>query len=511
MTKKFPILRVNQWVQSWEIGDYSEPNLPKPDDHFFVGSIPIRELRRLAGVSRRQVQKERKPGEAGYQRVHEVERSSRITRYIQWGFPVSSSFGIDPTEHPQLVHPGWLPTAILVNILKPEETRRKQGRVRSIAAENCIRVSKDNGSYVLELPREVSSGADGLEPLEIIDGQHRIFAVDGIGDLDDNYEVPVVLFHGLTPSWQAYLFWVINVEPKKINPSLAFDLYPELRNQSWLEQGESLKVYREHRAQELTEALWRHEQSVWRQRIELLGNRVPGHVSNAAFIRALMATFVRRWGAEHKIGGLFGSIGGDGSDRVLRWTRAQQAAFLLTMWKVVADESADSKSTWAVSCRATHGSDASDSLFGETSLDPAFAGRYTLLATDQGVRAISYVFNAMCQVRYSELALEEWESEAVEETMTDDAISDALESLSTRSNVIRFLRSISKQLVAGDMDWRTSKEPGLNEQERLRQGTYRGSGGYTALQHTCVRELLKSRNNDIADAAKAVAMMAGIE
>src|SRR5690606_15835017 len=114
------------------------------------------------------------------------------------------------------------------------------------------------------------------------------------------------------------------------------------------------------------------------------------------------------------------SIGGDGSDRVLRWTRAQQAAFLLKMWQVVADEAANSKSAWAVSCRTTHRSDASDSLFGKTSLDPAFAGRYTLLATDQGVRAISYVFNAMSQVRYSELALEESESEAVEETMTDE-------------------------------------------------------------------------------------------
>lgn len=43
-----PLIRVNQWLRSWEMAEYSERNLPKPADHFFLGSVPISELRRLA-------------------------------------------------------------------------------------------------------------------------------------------------------------------------------------------------------------------------------------------------------------------------------------------------------------------------------------------------------------------------------------------------------------------------------------------------------------------------------
>lgn len=510
MGTKFPLVRVNQWLRSWDDADYTQPNLPKPDNHFFIGSIPIKELRRLSGVSRRQVEDRRKIGDAGYQRAHEAERSTKISRYIRWGFPVSSSPGIRASEHPKLVHPGWLPTAILVNVLKPNETRRRNGRECSVAPGSVIKVHSDGDSHHLEVPETVERSDTHLEPLEIIDGQHRIFAVDELEDLEGEYEVPVVLFHGLTTSWQAYLFWVINVEPKKINPSLAFDLYPELRNQSWLEQGENLKVYREHRAQELTEALWRHETSVWRKRVELLGNRVPGHVSNAAFIRTLMATFVRRWGPEHRIGGLFGSVRGDGEDRVLRWTRAQQAAFLLTMWKVVSEETKRSRSTWAEACReASSNRQTTLSLVPNSSgLDAAFAGPHTLLATDQGVRAISYVFNAIFQIRYSELELENWEIESVEETMTDRAIDEALASLQRQRRVTDFLRLIARELVSGDIDWRTSKAPKLSESERLRQGAYRGSGGYTALQQTCMSQLTRSSDANISDAATQVTNMA---
>jgi hypothetical protein len=48
----------------------------------------------------------------------------------------------------------------------------------------------------------------------------------------------LVAFHGLDLSWQAYLFWTINIKPKRINPSLAFDLYPLLRSENWLDKAE---------------------------------------------------------------------------------------------------------------------------------------------------------------------------------------------------------------------------------------------------------------------------------
>ena len=514
MSKKFPLIKVRQWLTSWDQADYSAANLPKPADHFFMGSIPIAELRRLAGVSRRQVVEERKPGDGGYQRAHEAERSGKIARYMEWGFPISSSSGVKPQEHRHLIHPGWLPTAILVNIIKPEETRRRHGRKATLRADHAIQVEEQKGGgFLLSVPDIQFGKAGELEPLEVIDGQHRIFAVDELDMLAGDYEVPVVFFHGLTNSWQAYLFWVINVEPKKINPSLAFDLYPELRNQSWLEEGENLKVYREHRAQELTEALWRHKNSAWRQRVELLGNRIDGHVSNAAFIRTLMSTFIRRWGADHRIGGLFGSTKGDGGERVLAWTRAQQAAFLLVIWQALLEETTKSTAKWAVACRNAYSRIDGDAKqrTNPQELDAAFAGPHTLLATDQGVRAISYVFNAMCQVSYSDLGLEEWEVDTIEETMSDAAITEAYKSLTGRSEIMQYLRAVSKQLVGGVMDWRTSKEPTLSEDEKLRQGSYRGSSGYTALQQTCLRILIEGKNPEVSKTARQVANLVGME
>ena len=63
--------------------------------------------------------------------------------------------------------------------------------------------------------------AGPLPPLEIIDGQHRLFAFDPDIELDGEYELPVVLFDDIDISWQAYLFWTINITPKVIGPSLA--------------------------------------------------------------------------------------------------------------------------------------------------------------------------------------------------------------------------------------------------------------------------------------------------
>jgi hypothetical protein len=110
-----------------------------------------------------------------------------------------------------------------------------------------------------------------LPPFEVIDGQHRLWAFNR--NDDPTFELPVVAFHGLDISWQAYLFWTINIKPKRINPSLAFDLYPLLRAEDWLDKAEGHYVYRETRSQELTEALWSNEDSPWYDRINMLGEK----------------------------------------------------------------------------------------------------------------------------------------------------------------------------------------------------------------------------------------------
>lgn len=506
MTAKIPLLKVRQWVNTWSQSDWTD-NLPKPDDHFFMGSVSLSELRKLAGVSRRRVEERvMKDAPAGYQRGHDRDRSDKIARYIQYGYPASSTRGDVPLTTPDLIHPGWLPTAILVNILKPGDVRYRGGVAVELASNAAINVVEADGFYHLELPRIASPD---IEPLEIIDGQHRVFSADGLDSLLSDYDVPVVFFSGLTTSWQAYLFWVINVEPKKINPSLAFDLYPELRNQLWLDRGEGLKIYQEHRAQELTEALWRHPKSPWKGRIELLGNRVEGHVSNAAFIRSLIATFIRRWGSDHKVGGLFGAVDKAGAERILRWNRSQQAAFLIQIWSDVAAAAKGSENEWAVACRDAYAllPDSARQKTNPEGLDAAFAGPHSLLGTDQGVRAILHVFNAMFQVRYDEIGLDSWVLDDVESLMTDDGVSHALESLKKQTRITQYSATLARELTWTGFDWRTSTGPGLTSDQKPVQASYRGSSGYTALFGNVIEHLTAADNLEISETAAAVQQM----
>ena len=183
----------------------------------------------------------------------------------------------------------------------------------------------------------------------MIDGQHRLFAFDDDDDLD--FDLPVVAFVGLDISWQAYLFYTINIKPKKINPSLAFDLYPLLRTEDWLDKAEGHSIYRETRSQELTESLWSHPQSPWHDRINMLGEKGVTGVSQSAWIKSLMETFIRPWKARgSNTGGLFGSRLPNEND-VLGWSRAQQAAFLICAWRSFHKQILECTEDWATDLR----------------------------------------------------------------------------------------------------------------------------------------------------------------
>jgi hypothetical protein len=89
-----------------------------------------------------------------------------------------------------------------------------------------VTVTDSEDAATLQLPYETWSAGwkpTELPPFEVIDGQHRLWAFEGASQLE-NFELPVVAFVGLDISWQAYLFWTINIKPKRINASLAFDL-----------------------------------------------------------------------------------------------------------------------------------------------------------------------------------------------------------------------------------------------------------------------------------------------
>lgn len=398
-------------------------------------------------------------------------------------------------RYPDLLMPGWLPTAIVANILVPG-TRRMGSQIKSA---DVIRIRKDSEqSATITLP----SGADKSDwqpivpPIEIIDGQHRLWAFEELPDLEDNYQLPVVAFYGLDVTWQAYLFWTINIKPKRINASLAFDLYPLLRTQDWLERIEGPRVYREARAQELTELLWSFPDSPWFRRINMLGDPGAGDVTQASFIRSLMASYVKTWeGPGVRIGGLFGGELKK-SHRVLHWSRVQQCAFLIILWQQVERAALSARTPWARHLKEAEGN-----------RDAPFKGRYTLLATDQGVRAVMQVTNDLCYLRAEELRLGKWQSPDIEDDPTDDRIRSALESVP--ASIRQYLGLICNELA--NFDWRTSSTPGLDSDVRLRQAAYRGSGGYRDLRYGLLMILAAATDVTVRRPASSALRLLGYE
>jgi len=496
-------LRVKQWLAQWDDMQYDEgQNQSRPKPHFYMFSVPASKLRKLSGIYRRDAdQLVPRAEDLSIQRKHDPERSEEIRRYVEGGYPWSGLGAAkrDDPANDRLKKPGWLPTAVVVNILEPGDMR--SDRVIDAGETISIEDGPGSGMVTLTLPGP-STDDDSVPPIEVIDGQHRLFAFeDGDTDVED-YELPVVAFHGLDISWQAYLFWTINIKPKKINPSLAFDLYPLLREQEWLNSGEVVQVYRESRAQELTEMLWSSPDSPWYKRINMLGGSRAenGPVTQAAFIRSLIASMVKSWAPRGRAGGIFGGTP-DATSGGLSWSRLQQGAFLVTAWRLLAEKVGNSDADWAISLRQADGTLSVDGDRPVGPKDPAFAGSYTLLATDQGVRGFQSVINDLCYTRNRELGLAGWRDLSAAPEVTPEYIAIAASTLADEP-VYGFLADIAESLA--DFDWRTSGFPGLDEQERLRASALRGSSGYKELRTRLVDHLRGSSYDAVQSAANLV-------
>lgn len=504
-SRQVPALRVRQWLPEWEQVDFGNPNKGRPPEHFFVCSMPASSLRALCGVERREAKSgTRRSSDVRIQRSHDQQRSDEISRFVKHGFPWSALAKArrESGKFDDVKQPGWLPTAIVVNIRTAGQTMG----TRKVAPSDLVTVTeRDDGSAFIQLPLNGSDAEwtpAGLEPLEVIDGQHRLFAFTAASE-EAEFELPVVAFVGLARSWQAYLFWTINIKPKRINASLAYDLYPLLRNQDWLERFEGPTVYRETRAQELTEMLWAHPESPWRRRINMLGDRGDRNVRQAAWVRSLTSTCIKSSAGRgvRGIGGLFGAPAGD-DQLTLPWTREQQAAFLIYAWQQLAAAIKGHDYDWARHLRelARKTDTNGGRKDGEPTADPdaAFAGRFTLLNADQGVRGVLFMINDLCFLEAEQLKLQDWGTTEVRESSDETEVAVQLRHVAQQP-VAQLLAEITGALAS--FDWRTYGTPGLGEQARLRAAAYRGSSGYRELRRQLLAHLERAGNKRVAGLA----------
>lgn len=473
--RSVPALRFKQWLDEWNAYDFNaSAHRRRPPEHLYMFSMAASELRKLCDVYKR----EREGAAAeGIQRLRDASRTGRIQRYVRFGYPYGDLKAPQQTaETLPLRKPGWLPTAIVINILVEGDERRG----RTLQKQHIVAIDDEDGARCsLQLPDNTDFGDDGLAPFEVIDGQHRLWAFDADGDqlaIPDDFELPVVAFHGLDIAWQAYLFWSINVSPKRINPSHAFDLYPLLRTQDWLDRVGELTVYREARAQELTELVYSHPDSPWQGRINMLGERGAGGVSQAAWVRALLTTFLSTGRGQGRPGLFQSNLSEDGEP--LEWTRPQQAAFLIQTWIDLRDAIERNQLQFWIR---------------EYKKDPmrAFTDKTSWLNQDQGVRAVLTVVNDIFYESAREWRLDRWlfPEHSENETSTEE-VNAALASLANAPFRIRMIE-LADGLAC--FDWRSLEAPGVkgNEEVEVRKRSYRGSGGYAALREDVLRMIVE--------------------
>ena len=502
---RIPAIKVNQWLNEWDSFPFDEASRQrKPQPYFYICSMPAPLLRRLSGVNRREAKGPR-VADVGIQRGHDEDRSNRISRFIRAGYPWASLNTDQQERFPNLKKPGWLPTAVVGNLVREQTDRfgTKADPKDLITVE-----TNSDGLVLLNLPEGSEEASwepteDHLEPIEIIDGQHRLYAFSKDEDMDGDFELPVVLFEDLDVSWQAYLFWSINVTPARINPSMAYDLYPLMRTADWLEHVEGPVTYRETRAQELTEALWSHPQSPWRTRIAMLG-RERGKVTQAAFVRSLTLSFVRGWSGNRRsgIGGFFGTEQSEERTDVLRWNRAQQAAYLIHLWSTLEDAIKASDQDWVRHLREETPKDDQPS-----GLDPAFTGRYSMLATDQGVRGFLQVCNDISYDHRNVIPFGSWQRATSAAATDQGEVSEALEDLKMNIDISDFIERLTENIAT--FDWRSAVAPDLPHDVEMFQSRYRGGSGYRQVRLQLTLHLARTGNSGVAASASSVAQALG--
>jgi hypothetical protein len=497
-----PGIRVKQWLPEWgRVPTDPDKFQSPPPREFYVTSVRASQLRALSDVHQRSASVDTpREQETAVQRTLEADRTLEIRDYIRHGYPLSSlgNRRMSEEERDQLRKPGWLPTAIIANVVPAGATR---GSSVLDAADSMSVTTSDSAHVSIELPSSWSEDGwepGGAYPLEIIDGQHRLSAFKADGE--DDFELPVVLFVGLDFSWQAYLFWTVNIKPKRINASLAFDLYPLLREQDWLDAGEALNVYRETRGQELVEALWGNPESVWYDRVNMLGQtgmKAQRPVSQAAFVRSLTSTMVRPFRGNKGFGGLFG---GSQDNNGFNWPRAQQSAFLLTAWNELGNAiTANVDAEWAIALRGSVDGEPALWRAQDARTDPAFVGAGSLLASDQGVRGFHMVLNDMAYLAQEELQLRAWRVEDGLEASSDRQFAEAIDSLK-RNHVGDFLHRLGTELAS--FDWRNSRAVGLTREQKEERQALRGSGGYNVVRTRLFRHLSGSGDDQLATLAQ---------
>lgn len=449
---QLPALIVNQWLPGWDEFKYDEgEHDAKPKPYFILFTLPANILLRISGIYTRSENRV-----TGIQRGHDETRSEVISRYVRYGYPACDN---PANKESSFFKPGWLPTSIVVNIINPGEKRNGLALKKEYAIN--VVIDEEKKSAFVEIPeaiQELDQYTDSIPPIEIMDGQHRLLAFSHLQDAGENYYLPVVASIGLDISWQAYIFYTVNISPKKINKSLAYDLYPLLRNQDWLKNTTSNDTYRTTRAQEIVNSLYSLALSPWNKTINMLGERNQPGVSQAAWINSLKATFLA-----NNSNALYSDMD---QETNLSWPRSLQIAYIIFLGKFFYEK-----------YETEYGNSQKNPLY----IKDIFRHKTSLLAQDQGTRALLHVFNKISKTNIGILNdFNILQSDKIVDDMNDNYIETLVNRFRSTVNLIDRIDPIISSLAT--YDWRSSTANIEDELEALKKKTFRGSTGYKSIR-----------------------------
>lgn len=151
---RVPAIKVHQWPRAWDKVKFDpKKRRAKPEPDFYLFSLPAAELRSLCGIFRRQTNTvSPRSADLGIQRQHDPDRSDEIKRFAEFGYPWStlSEAKRESGQYDDLRKPGWLPTAIVINILRGGEDREG----KAVANQDAVSIDSKPAQSEVILPYE---------------------------------------------------------------------------------------------------------------------------------------------------------------------------------------------------------------------------------------------------------------------------------------------------------------------------------------------------------------------
>lgn len=150
-----------------------------------------------------------------------------------------------------------------------------------------IVVSVDAGSKVTldEEHRLVIFGDEETIIGDVIDGQHRLWGIEG-SKYANQFVLPVALMFGLTLEEKAYIFSTINSNQRKVDPSLIYDLFAVAKTRS-----------PQKTVHELARVMNNTEASPFHNRLKMLGKKTvtqdKATLSQGTFAKTIIQLITR--------------------------------------------------------------------------------------------------------------------------------------------------------------------------------------------------------------------------